>query len=75
MLSRCSELQGSGLVPEGASEWAGRADVVQCLRNDSVLLAFILTTNAGSFAYFCLKRNCCKMFAESSGANNNFILI
>ena len=29
--------------------------MVQRLRNDSVLLAFVLTTNAGSFVGFCLK--------------------
>lgn len=45
----------AGLKVEGASERAGQADVVQPLRNDSVSLAFVLTTNAGSFVYFCLK--------------------
>lgn len=42
----------AGPKVEGTSGWVY---MVQHLRNDSVLLAFVLTTNAGSSVHFCVK--------------------
>lgn len=44
----------------GTSEWAGQTGVLQNLWEDSVSLASVLTTNAGSFVHFCLTETAVK---------------